>query len=198
MCTCGNLLPCQPWKSRGGHYHNIRDSLNLHSWCALLQPQVSCSWLLTSFPLSFLSGHSKASKHLLSETGSPSTSQGASAVWPQLWPLLQLKKKQCAIWKLDMVRKRNLTCKQLRMWVMCDTQPHICTQFAQRIPVIFWGWNKTLVHQAPQLWRAEIWGKVFQPGFPSDRNISCCNSRVPLFRMLSVFSAPATHGWKWA
>lgn len=122
-----------------------------------------------SFPPSLLSEHSKASKHFLYETGSPSTSQEASGIWPQLWLLLQLKKKQCAIWKLDMVWKQNPTCKQLRMWVMCDTQPHICTQFAQRIPVIFWGWNKTLVQQTPQLWRAEIWSNVFQPGFPSDK-----------------------------
>lgn len=111
-------------------------------------------------------------------------------------PLLQLKKEQSAIWKLDMVRKWNLTYKQLRMWVMRDTQPHICTQFAQSIPVIFQGWNKTPVQQAPQLWRAGICSRVLQPGFPSEGNISRCSSPVPLFQMLSMFSAPATHGWR--
>lgn len=131
-----------------------------------------------------------------SQTGSPSTSQGASGIWPRLPPLLQLKKQQSAIWKLDMVRKRHLTCEQLRMRVMCNTQPRICTQFAQRIPVIFWGWNKTSVQQAPQLRRAEICSGALQPRFPSAGNVSCRNSPVPLFQMLSMFSAPAAHGWR--
>lgn len=117
---------------------------------------------------------------------------GSTGIWPHLQPLLQLKRKESAIWKLDMVCKWNPTCKQLRMWVMCDTQPHICTQFAQWIPVIFRGWNKTPVQQAPQVSRSEIFSRVLQSGFPSDGNISHFNSPACLPNAEPVLSPSHT------
>lgn len=134
-------------------------------------------------------GTQQGKKKLFPDQG-PLQQPGSTGIWPQLPPLLQLKER--AIWKLDMVCKWNPTCKQLRMWVMCDTQPHICTWFAQWIPVIFRGWNKTPVQQAPQLSESEIFSRVLQSGFPSDGNVSHSNSPAPLFQMLSL-SQPQSH-----
>lgn len=174
----------QHWGSREGHPPQ-RDGVSLHDCALTLSPSSSIPSV----------GAQQGKKKTFPDRG-PLQQPGSIGIWPHLPPLLQLKKKERAIWKLDMVCKWNPTCKQLRMWVMCDTQPYICTWFAQWIPVIFRGWNKTPVQQAPQLSESEIFSRVLQSGFPSDGNVSHSNSPAPLFQMLSLFSAPVSHGWR--
>lgn len=181
-----HALGIQSWGSREYIYHK-----GMPTWLGVL-----CSCALSSHPLFFhpLCEGTARQEKTSSLIRVPLLQPGSTGIWLQLLPLLKLK--ESAIWKLDMVCKWNPTCKQLRMWVMCDTQPHICTQFAQWIPVIFQGWNKTSVQQAPQLSRSEIFSRVLQSGFPSDGNVSHSNSPAPLLQMLSLFSAPVTHGWR--
>lgn len=175
----------QPWGSREGHPPQ-RDGVHPQDW-------VCCALSSLSLFLHPLCGD-KARKNFFPEQGPPPPAR-------EHWDLATVavtspteKERECNLKIGYGLQTFMQTAKNVGYaWYPAPHLHTICTMDSCHFP----GWNKTpQVQQAPQLSRAEIFSRVLQSGFPSDGNISHPKPPAPLFQMLSMFSAPATHSWR--
>lgn len=144
--------------------------------------------VLCSRPFSLLQGHYKVSKVFPSQTRSPPTSQGASRVWPLLWIRSNLKIGHGLQMKFDVQTAKNLG----DLWYPVPHLDPICTKDSCHFP----GLKQSPDSGSPETWTPEICSWIFQHGSPSSGNISCSHSPVPIFQMLSMFSASASQDWR--